>query len=670
MTICSLDFETRSAFPLRSGGVYPYAEHETTDILCFAWAFDDEAPALWQPGDPFPARLTAHIGAGGEMRAWNAQFERVLWRVGVRKYDFPLCPDALWQDTAAEAAAMALPRGLGDCAVVLGVSSQKDRDGHALMMRMCKPRAPRKGEDPEGMYWADSPEFRARLGVYCQTDVVTERTIYHAVRRLDRHEHRVFRLDQVINDRGIRVDRPLIVAAQTIADQGLRLAAKTLYRLTGGRVEGPTKVAAMKEWLARQGLTVESLAKKPLADLLETELSDSVRAVLETRAETAKSSVAKLKSMLACAGADDRMRGLLLYCGAGTGRWSGRLAQPHNYPRPTLDADLFIDDVLRGDYDALDVLHSPLEVISSMLRSCLVASPGHRFIAADYAGVEARITNWLSGQWDIVRKFARNEDVYMYNALRMAEMQGTPLPAGADKKTHNFECQGGKAVELGAGFQMGPPKFQTTADTMFGLKISLEQAKEFIKFYRTSHPAVVQMWRDMNDDAKSAVREPGTTQWVGAGAKIAFTHRGGYLWMILPSKRPLCYTRPRLEMREAPWSTEERPQYVESVVAWGVESTTRRWQEFHLYGGLLLENAVQAVARDLMADGMLRVEAAGYPVVLTVHDEVLADVPEGVGSVADFERLLVELPAWARGEESGVPCPIAAEGWEGLRYRK
>lgn len=670
--IVSIDFETRSTVDLKKRGVYPYAADPSTDILCMAYAFGDEEPSLWISGRPFPDRLEEHIAAGGEMRAWNVQFERVMWSVMRRKYGAPPVRLEQWMDTAAEAAAMALPRGLNQCAQVLGLAHefQKDAEGYRLMLKMCKPRAPKKGE-PDGLYWIQDAESLARLGEYCKQDVRTERRISQCVRRLSPFEKRIFWLDQTINDRGMHVDRQLIAACQSIAAEGIQRAANTLSVMTNGMVEGPTKREALKRWLATQKLTVPSLAKDPLAKLLDTELEDHVRTVLTAYAESAKTSIGKLKSMLTVAGTDDVMRGLLLYCGAGTGRWSGRLVQPHNFARPTHSGnpECFIPAVLRGNFDELAMLDNPIDIVVSLLRSCMQAEPGMEYIEADYSGIEARITNWLAGQWDIVDLFARGEDVYFYNAKNMAAMSGAPLPEWATKKTHPNERQVGKAVELGCGFGMGGPKFMDTANKEpYNLGIDLKKAKEFVAFYRESHPAVAAMWKALNHCAISAVADPGSTHSCGEGARIRFTQRGGYLWMILPSGRALCYARPRIEEVEAPWSTEEKRIFLTSVTAWGVDSETRSWQKFKLYGGLLMENAVQAIARDVMAEGMVRVEEKGYPVHLTVHDSVLAQVVRGYGSVTEFEGLLSILPAWAQTGQ--VPCPITAEGWRGSRYRK
>lgn len=657
---CSIDLESRSACELKKSGVYPYASHATTDLLCFAWAIGDEAPQIWHPGLSFPERVAAHIAAGGLLRAWNAQFERVMWRELGPRYGFPVVALEQWICTAAEAAAMALPRGLDACAAAIGLEETKDVAGYRLMLQMCKPRS-MKGDMP---VWWDDDARKEKLYAYCQQDVRLEHRIAKAVRRLPARERELYLLDQRINDRGVAVDLSLVDGMQRIARTGMERAGRALSELTGGAVSEATQLGRLKTWLAQEGASVGSLAKKPLKDLLDGELPDLVRDALEARADAAKSSNAKLDAMLNCVSDDGRMRGLLLYHGAATGRWTGRLAQPHNYPRPTLETEPWLDELRRGDYEVLDVVANPLEMVSSALRSCLTAAPAHALYVADYAGIEARIVNWLAGQWDIVDQFARKEDVYWNNALHMAEMQGKPLPATATRKTHPEARQGGKAVELGCGFGMGGVKFRTTAADMFGLEISEEDAKAFVAFYRETHPKVVQLWRDFQDAAIAAVEEPGTVQSTGEGATVRFTKRGGYLWMLLPSGRPLCYARPKVELVEAPWSTEEKPAKVKSLTAWATNSYTRRWEPCSLYGGLLVENAVQAIARDWMAEGMLRVENAGYPVILSCHDEVVSETPTDFGDVTSYEKLLAQAPSW------GVGCPITAEGWKGPHYRK
>lgn len=600
---------------------------------------------------PVPWRIINHVVAGGEIRAWNAQFERVIWRdIAQVRYGWPEALLEQFVCSAAEAAAMSLPRNLDGAARVLGAATQKDADGYSLMLRMTRPR---KVNEDGTLVWWDVPDRLMRLYEYCKQDVRTERAIAPRLRRLGAREREVYLLDQKINDRGVAFDRRLVVAAKVVADEGVRRANVDLRQVTDGAVSGVTATQQLRAWLGTQGVETASVDKATTRDLLAGELPEAVRHALQLRADNGRSSVAKLDSMLSVGGADDRLRGLLLYHAAGTGRWAGRLVQPQNFPRGEVeDVEQFIPDVLAKDYDCIDLWHPPVVVVSSLLRAMLVASPGHDLIAADYSAIEARVLNWLAGQSDIVQLFAAGEDVYRHNAARL---YGIPLEE-VQKFPHR---QTGKFQELACGFGMGAAKGVTAASTAYGLTISEAEMKDIVASYRDTHKAVVKYWHDANAAVIEAVRTPGVPVRIGPLRNVSAIRAGGYLYIVLPSMRPLCYASPSVVEGATPWG-EVRP----AVECWGVGPFVRQWAPMRLYGGLITENIVQAVARDLIAEGMLRAEYAGYPVVLSVHDEAVSEVPEGFGSVGDYERILCELPAWAEG------CPVAAEGWRGKRYRK
>lgn len=644
MNALSIDFETRSMIDLRRTGVYPYAEHPSTDLWCMAYAFGDEEPALWLPGQPLPQRIVDHIAAGGELRAWNAQFERVMWNtVGVRKHGFPVAPLEQFVDTAAEAAAMALPRTLAQAAQVLGVRAQKDDAGHRLMLQMCRPRSVNAKGVPA---WWDVPEKVARLGIYCLQDVRTERDVAKVLRRLGPTERAVYLLDQRYNDRGVLLDSELALAARSLAEIELDRQNALVYEATDGRVESVTRVARLKEWLGERGLEAPSLNKAALRELLTEDLPSDVQAALMARAEAAKASVAKIDAMLRCRSADGRMRGMLLYHGAGTGRWSGRLVQPQNFPRPELQ-----DDQIEPTIQAvLDGAPQSLATISSLLRSMLIAAPGCEFVCADFTGIELRVLAWVAGQHDLVEKLRRGEKLYH----QMGSTIFGCAPTEIIKPSPEYTVA--KNTVLGCGFGMGHKKFRSQLKEKEGIEVSEELATRAVDAYRSDYPAIPQFWHDINAAALSAVGSPGE---IFTSGPVKYTKRGGYLWSILPSGRPLAYAQPKIVDRETPWG-ELRP----AVEFSGVNGYTRRWERMSLYGGLLTENVVQAIARDLLAEAMLRAEARGYTGLLTVHDEILSEVPEGFGSVKEFEGIMSELPAWAHG------CPVAAEGWRGRRYRK
>lgn len=651
MSTLSCDFETRSTVDLPKTGVYPYARHKDTDIWCMAYAFDDEDVQVWVPSEPLPQRIKDHIENGGELRAWNAAFERQIWNeIMVPRYGAPRPDMDQWYCTMADAAAMGLPRALGQAALAMGLTIEKDEEGKRLMLRMSKPRR------MEGKYaiWWDDPDKLARLIAYCKVDVDVERAAAKALRRLPPDEREMYLLTERMNDRGIRTDLPLARAAQKIVDEGVQRAAITLTRVTDGAVEAVTKTGDLKRWLGEQGIEVDSVAKAPVAELLaDPNLPLKVRAALTARAEAGKSSTAKLRSILtATSPHDGRAHGLLNYHAASTGRWGGALIQPQNFPRGNVpDVESFIDAVMHNDYDGIDLFYHPVEVVSSMLRSMLLAEDGKLLMAGDYSAIEARVVNWLAGQEDILDLFRNGVDVYVHNAsilygITMDDVQKFP------------HRQTGKFQELGCGFGMGWEKAMSAAKTVYGLDLDEATARRVVEGYRETHAKVKQLWYDANDAALAAVATPFVKVSFGAeGRQSDFMRAGGYLWLKLPSGRLLSYAQPRIESSLTKYGRE-----VQTVMVSAVNGVTRKWERRSLYGGLIVENITQAVARDIMAQAMLRAEASGYEPVLSVHDEIVVETP--TPDAAAFSELMSVVPDWAEG------LPIDVETWVGERYRK
>lgn len=661
--VVSLDFETRSALNLGRCGVYRYAEDLSTDIICMAYSIDGGVVQGWMRNEPFPTDLRAALDAQAEMHAWNAQFERVMWRVMQGWYDAPYVPLGRWHCSAAAAAAMALPRSLGEAARTLGVTEQKDDAGHRLMLKMCAPRRDRQKNIIYPLEWRESPDDIARLLDYCKQDVRTEMAVAKHVRALPPSERETYLLDQRINDRGLRLDMPLVRAAQRVVTQGLDEANREISLISQGKIPGVTKVAAMKDYLADQGIAVPSLKKNVVAEMLAGQLPSTARAILELRADAGRTSVKKLDAMEACVCEDGKARGLLLYHGANTGRWSGKLIQPQNFARPDVkDIESYIPDMLTADaLERISLLAPPLAVVSSMLRSMIIPSPDCRFLSGDYSAIEARIVNWLAGQDDVLDLFRqydagdKTKDAYVVTAMRLFK-----LPF---EKIRKFpERQTGKFSELGCGFGMGADTAVTQAKDQYGLILTLEDAQDIIADYRERHPAVVALWKELHSAAFRALANPGVPV-EAANGKLRLMKSGSYLWMMLPSGRLLCYAHPRIVDQEMKWSTPEKPDIRPAIVARGM-GKSKQWVPITLYGGLLTENAVQAIARDIMCDAMKRLDREQYQPVLSVHDEVLADTPLTVGSLPEFTALMQQVPDWAAG------LPVAVESWEGMRYHK
>lgn len=702
MSVLHLDWETRSAIDLRKTGVYRYAQHPSTDLWCGAWAFDDEEPDVWFPGQPVPQRIADHIYDGGIVRAWNAAFERIMWReVATPRYGWPEARMEQFVCSAAEAAAMALPRSLGQCAAVLGIEAQKDDAGYRLMLQMCRPRKIliNGGENgPWAIEWWDQPEKVQRLATYCQQDVRTEQKADHALLRLTPREREMYLLNQRTNDRGIRIDRPLVLAAKELAAEGVLRANAEIQSLTEGAVQKITNTQQLRTWLNANGIETDTVKKAAIVEILDGELEDRVRKALEVRQEAGRTSLKKLDAMLNVACDDDMARGLLLYHAASTGREGGMLLQPQNFPRGEVKkVEQYIDAVLAQDYEYINLFEHPIVVLSSMLRSMLTAPPSYDLIAADFVAIEARVLNWLAGQEDVLESFrqydAGNADMNPYKI--MAVKMGRAEKPG-DVVKDSIAYQAGKAAELGCGFGMGGEKFVTAAWEVYQVEVDRKEADKTVLIYRATHPNVKQYWRNIEDAAIAAVRTPGTVHTVGPRQNVKMVRSGGYLYCILPSGRPILYAQPKLVQRPVPWCdfcgkrknehvgcqcfaicpsehglecpTRTNHEFVaatkESLEYSAVDQKTGKWVRESTYGGKLTENVVQAVARDLMVEGALRAEQRGYPPVLDVHDEVVTCVPSELGSVKELESIMAELPPWAEG------CPVAAKGWRGERYRK
>lgn len=713
MSTLHIDFETRSAVDLTKTGVYVYALDSTTDVWCAAFAFDDGPVQSWTPEQPCPPDIIDHVVSGGEIAAWNANFERVIWRtILTRRYGWPEPALEQYRCVMVEALAMALPGKLENAAPAVGISEQKDAAGQRVMRQMMKPRkvaaCPQcggNGQDWEGrldtcaecggtgqhLTWWDQPEKRERLVAYCAQDVQTERAIEKRLVRLRPIERKLWFLDQVANDRGVTVDTTLCNQAKTIVAETTAKLDAEMNEITGGEVFKCSNVQALAVWLKKQGVDTDSVAKDVITDLLiRDDLTPAARRALELRQEAAKASTSKIATLLRGMNADGRARGLLQFSAASTGRWAGRRFQPQNLPRPDVEKEEVlrqVEAVLTGDPALVAMLYGPpLTVVANCVRPMLVAPKGKDLLAVDFVNIEGRVVAWLAGEeWklDAFRAFdaGTGPDLYLVSA---SGIYNVPI---AEAKPFR---QVGKVSELALGFQGGPGAFAKMAknynlkvETAYGpvwesapstnrelaldawdqrgrrtgMKREAWLAAELIKIaWRGRHPRIEALWKGLEAAAIDAVANPGKLTSYG---RIKYRKAGSFLWCQLPSGRALCYPYATLIEKKTPWG-----KVVPAVRYKGVDTYTRKWGEKDFYGGLGTENVVQAAARDLLGEGMLRVEEAGYWVVLTVHDEDVSEVDQGFGSLEEFEDLMAVVPVWAKG------LPVAAEGWRGARYRK
>lgn len=637
MKICSVDFESRSAVDLRKTGVYVYAEDPSTDVWCMAFSWDGEDVRIWKPGDPIDTELENWIVEGGKLQAFNAAFERIIWnKIMAPRYNWPRTRSGQWYCTMAQASTAGLPRALGQAAAVLGVEEQKDKVGQALMMRMARPRR----TNPDGTHvWWNTADKIAALVDYCRQDVRTEMDVSTHIPYLSDSERQLYLLDQRINDRGVLLDRDLLDRVRVLADESKAEIDAEINRLTRGEVRSATNGMHLVAWLRKYGVHTSSVDKQAVAEILAVpDLHPVIRRVLELRQAGAKSSTAKLNAMEYAASADGRMRGLLVYHGAATGRWSGKLVQPQNFPRPVrkqAELDVIIDK-LKADESVADHGYGT-EIAADLLRSMIIAAPDHRLMFADYSAIEARVLAWVAGQKDLVETFAKGGDVYRKMAAAIYET--TP-----EQVTDN-QRQIGKMATLGCGYGMGGKRFAEQCAAM-GIAVDVEEAQRIVAIYRQENDRIAAYWRDIEDEFLQLTRDA-----LDQGETI--------VRLPLRSGRSLTYRNPKIVQRKTPWGTEQDTVQIDTL-----NSVTRQWISQKVWGGLLVENVVQATARDLMAGAMMRLEQSRYPVIMSVHDEIICEVPDGFGSLDEMITIMTNPPAWASG------CPIAAEGKEGPRYRK
>lgn len=679
----TIDFETRSKVSVKDVGAYEYARHPSTDVLCLAYLLDggDEVD-LWHPAfrdqtplvgktkrerdaPPWdlleslaPEELFYAVTAGKLFEAHNAFFERCVWHfVMVVKYGWPPVQPEQWRCSAAKAAAYALPRKLEKVAEALGLAQRKDMEGHRLMLRLTKPRKRTKG-DPDSM-WHQKTDDLLRVFDYCKQDVRTEHAVSRSLRELPNQEIEIWQLDQEMNWGGMQCDLDMARAALEIADQARTEAAREMSQITGGQVTKMTQRPKFVAWLKEEGLNTDSVAADVVDAYLEDEgLGEHLHRALYLWRRTAKSSVKKYDAIVARISDDGRCRELLMYHGASTGRWAGRGIQPHNFPRGYAAARMHAacEDILHADFGMMKLLWGEdevMDVLSNALRGTLVPAPGKDLMVADYSAIEARGTFWSAGHRAGLKVFeefdaGRGPDVYCWQAKKI---YGRPIAKKDPERQH------GKVVILGCGYQMGGPKLASYAAGM-GIEITEERGAELVAAYREENWPVVEFWKNIQNAAIEAVGRRGRGPGVQCG-RFKFKVLGRFLHCRLPNGRFLSYLDPEIHMVRAPWG-EMRPQ----VTFMGMNTHTHQWERCSTYGGKLTENVVQALCRDLMAEAMLRLRDTIYTPVLTVHDEIIAEVDEGEGSVAEFEAIMTEQPEWAAG------FPIAAGGWRGKRFRK
>ena len=615
--ILGIDIETFSDVDLIKCGVYAYADSPAFEVLLFAYSFDGGETRVIDlaQGEVLPGDVVEAVFDGSVVKtAFNANFERTC----LSKYFGRYLPPDSWHCSAVQAAVLALPRSLEDVGAVLGLDERKMKEGRELIRYFCVPCKPTKANGGRRRNLpCHAPEKWEVFKRYCRRDVDVEKAIRRKLGKfpIPEGEMEVYRLDQRINDRGVLVDMGLVRQAVRCERLHKEVVTERAYELTG--LENPNSVAQLKGWLGENGVEAESLSRKAVAELIEG-ADGEVEELLRLRLLMAKTSVKKYEAMERSVCSDGRVHGLLQFYGANrTGRWAGRLVQVQNLPQNHLpDLKLARGLVREGRFEDVEMLYgSTPEVLSELIRTAFVPEEGCRFVVADFSAIEARVLAWLAGETWRLEVFSSHGKIYEASAAAMFHVPVEEVTKGA--------------LDMG---------------------LSEEELPSLVAVWRRANPHITQFWWDVDKAAVEAVVKRTRTR----AGRIAFEYRSGILFVMLPSGRRLAYVKPRM-----------------GVNRFGREGLTyegilenKKWGRIETYGPKLVENIVQGTARDLLAEAMLRVEKKGYPIVMHCHDEIIAEVTEGTGSVEEMCEMMAVCPSWAEG------LPLRADGYECGFYQK
>lgn len=654
MRTLAIDVETYCELDIKNVGAYRYCEHPSFEIMLFAYAYDDEPVQIidFMNGETLPFEIIEDLENPDVLKtAFNANFERnsiandFYWPNGISDMK-----PAQWDCTMIQALRMGLPGSLDMVGKALNFQEdkQKMKEGKSLIQYFCKPC---KATKSNGGRTRNLPEHDLEkwelFKEYCKQDVEVERSIRKKLSKYKttEKEKRLWDLDQEINDRGINLDSILAQKAIECDEQFKDRLTKEAIELTGlGNPNSPTQ---LKKWLSEKvGYEVTSLTKDSIPKLLEAAEGENVKRVLELRQLMAKTSIKKYQAMESARCEDGRVRGLLQFYGANrTGRWAGRLVQVQNLPQNHLpdldDARTFVRD---GKFDEVEFLFDSVpDTLSQLIRTAFIPSEGNRFIVADFSAIEARVIAWYAGEKWRLDVFKTHGKIYEASASQMFHIPIEEIKKGSDLR------QKGKIAELALGYggSVGAIKSMDRSGS-----IPEEELPGLVRSWRNANSNITKFWWDVDKAAKKAITER-TTVTMQYGLK--FIYDPGVLFIQLPSGRRISYVRPKIE----------EGSYGSDIISYeGMEQTSKQWTRQETYGPKLVENIVQATARDCLAEALFNVDKAGYKTVMHVHDEIVMDVPIGFGSVEEVNNIFGQEISWAPG------LPLKADGYECSYYMK
>ena len=630
MKTLSIDIETYSSVSLQKSGVYRYTESEDFEILLFGYSADSGPVQVIDlaAGERIPAEVLRALSDSSVIKwAFNAQFERVcLSRYLGLSTGCYLEPES-WRCTMIWAATLGLPLSLEGVGAVLGLEKQKLKEGKDLIRFFCTPAKDRDGRLFRHLP-SEAPEKWFHFKAYNLRDVETEMAIKDRLAKfpVEDSEWVNYHLDQRINDRGIMLDMTLVRQAIACDERFKREHIEMAREITG--LENPNSPAQLKAWLSEQGVEAESLSKAAVLEMLE-QADGEVELALSLRQELAKSSVKKYTAMESVVGMDGRARGLIQFYGANrTGRYAGRLIQVQNLPQNHLpDLEEARSLVRRGNFAALELLYDSVPlVLSELIRTAFIPKPGCRFYVADFSAIEARVIAWIAGEQWRQEVFAKGGDIYCASASQMFHVP-------VEKHGVNGHLrQKGKIAELALGYGGSVGALKAMGALNYG--VPEEELKPLVDAWRQSNPKIAQFWWDVDRAATDCVRNRSQTSTHG----IRFTWQSGMMFVTLPSGRRLVYVKPRMGLN----------RFGKESVTYEGTGQQKKWLRMESYGPKFVENIVQATARDILAEAMLRLTAKGYRIVMHIHDECVIEAP-GSASLEEICAIMGQPPAWASG---------------------
>ena len=648
-----IDIETFSSVDLAKSGVYRYAEAPDFRILLFGYSVNGEKNVHvvdLDRGETIPAEIMMAIMNPETVKwAFNAAFERVCLSRYFR--DLELLPEGCflnpegWDCLMVRCAMLGYPLSLEAAGSALGLEKQKLTEGRDLIRFFCKPVEPtllNRCSDRNTSF--TDPVRWERFKEYNRRDVEAEGEILERALKMEPEGtslYTEYEMDQVINDRGILVDERIVRNAVDMDDLSREELTEKLSALTS--LDNPNSVSQIRVWLADHGKAMESLGKKQVASILEG-ADPEIREVLLLRQQLAKSSVKKYRAMADAEGKDGRIRGMFQFYGAPrSGRWAGRGVQLQNLPQNHLpDLDEARKLVKNGDYETARMLYDSVpDMLSELIRTAFIPAKGKKFIVADFSAIEARVIAWLAGEAWRMKVFAEGGDIYCASATQMFHVPVVKHGVNGHLR------QKGKIAELALGYGGGAGALKAMGALEMG--VTAEELLPLVQAWRRANPAICDLWWNVDKAVKKAVREKTTVKM----GRLYFVYASGMLFIHLPANRVLCYAKPWLE---------ENDRGSVSVKYMGL-NTARKWDVIESYGPKFVENIVQGIARDLLANAMIRLEKKGYRIVAHVHDEVIIEAEKG-DSVDEVCRIMSESPSWAEG------LILRADGYECDYYRK